>query len=252
MPLESAELKLKAALSLLAETSEHTADINKFREARRAASEVEDDSLKSFLQSIKKLWNLRSEISLLSDKLERAERLADEAGQMEPGLTLVANNGGMEIAFSPVGVKAEARLQKGLLSLACDKMKEAERHFEASIDLQPNSRAQLFLAYAIMFQGRRRDAINAFQRVIELAPESHEAVEATKELSWLSSIKPKNKKLALLLAIFAMGIDRIYLGDVIGGFKKVFTVGGLFVWWALDIVRISTNRMRDSRGFLLE
>lgn len=63
----------------------------------------------------------------------------------------------------------------------------------------------------------------------------------------------RKRKNTLLLSGFVgiLGADRFYLGYSALGALKLLTLGGIGVWWLLDLVLILTDRMTDVNGFPL-
>lgn len=52
--------------------------------------------------------------------------------------------------------------------------------------------------------------------------------------------------LGLLVGFF--GVDRFYRGNIGLGILKLLTIGGLGIWWAIDVVLVLTGRARDRQG----
>src|SRR3546814_251984 len=48
-----------------------------------------------------------------------------------------------------------------------------------------------------------------------------------------------------------LGVDRFYLGKVGTGILKLLTVGGLGIWWLIDLIFTLAGVQRDSQGRLL-
>ena len=52
----------------------------------------------------------------------------------------------------------------------------------------------------------------------------------------------------LVVVVGIFGVHRFYVGRVGSGLGMLFTLGGLGIWWLVDIVRVVTGQLRDSEG----
>ncbi|MFT2816669.1 NINE protein [Leifsonia sp. A12D58] len=88
-------------------------------------------------------------------------------------------------------------------------------------------------------------------------PEHASAVRYWDGTQWTSHIAPTNgppsdKQFVLtwlfawLLGFFA--VDRFYLGKVGTGLLKLITLGGLGIWWLIDLILVLTGTQRDKLG----
>jgi hypothetical protein len=57
--------------------------------------------------------------------------------------------------------------------------------------------------------------------------------------------------LVLSVLVGTLGVDQFYLGNTGLGVAKLLTCGGLGIWTIIDIIRIATNSVTDSRGLPL-
>jgi len=61
--------------------------------------------------------------------------------------------------------------------------------------------------------------------------------------------EPRSWYWAMLLSVFLgwLGMDRFYLGYVSTGILKLVTLGGIGVWWVIDLILIVMFKLRDSK-----
>lgn len=75
-------------------------------------------------------------------------------------------------------------------------------------------------------------------------------------VAYLASSRPQSEKswtITLLLSTFlgCLGADRFYLGYVGLGTLKFISLGGLGIWWLVDLVLILLAKLPDAYGDLL-
>ncbi len=66
-----------------------------------------------------------------------------------------------------------------------------------------------------------------------------------REVPGLFSHREWTVALLLSLTLGVLGVDRFYLGQLWLGAAKLFTVGGLGLWYLLDVVLLTLRRVRD-------
>jgi len=74
---------------------------------------------------------------------------------------------------------------------------------------------------------------------------------AATEIPGLFSEKEWIVALLLSLLLGYLGVDRFYLGQVGWGILKLVTLGGLGIWYVIDLILIATGSMRDQNGLPL-
>ena len=54
--------------------------------------------------------------------------------------------------------------------------------------------------------------------------------------------------LVLAIVVGTIGIDRFYTGSILLGVFKLLTVGGLGIWWIIDLILLVTGNYKDGDG----
>lgn len=64
----------------------------------------------------------------------------------------------------------------------------------------------------------------------------------------------KKGLVALLLCLFlgGLGVHRFYVGKAGTGVLMLLTLGGLGVWWLIDLITIAVGKFRDGQNRVLK
>ncbi len=54
--------------------------------------------------------------------------------------------------------------------------------------------------------------------------------------------------LVLAILVGGLGIDRFYSGSILLGILKLVTLGGLGLWWLIDLIMLVTGSYKDGNG----
>lgn len=65
-----------------------------------------------------------------------------------------------------------------------------------------------------------------------------------------STVSPKSRLVALLLEmpLGVFGAHRFYVGKIGTGVAMLFTLGGLGIWWLVDLILVASGEFRDADG----
>ncbi len=68
------------------------------------------------------------------------------------------------------------------------------------------------------------------------------------EMQQINSEKDWMVTLILAILVGGIGIDRFYSGSILLGVLKLFTLGGLGLWWLIDLIMLVTGNYKDGDG----
>lgn len=71
---------------------------------------------------------------------------------------------------------------------------------------------------------------------------------AARDVPWVFSDRSWGVTVLLAFFLGPFGIDRFYLGHTWLGAAKLLTIGGLGIWWLVDLVLIAVKMVKDSEG----
>ena len=68
------------------------------------------------------------------------------------------------------------------------------------------------------------------------------------EMQQMNSDKDWIVTLVLAILVGGLGIDRFYSGSILLGVLKLVTLGGLGLWWLIDLIMLITGNYKDGDG----
>lgn len=75
--------------------------------------------------------------------------------------------------------------------------------------------------------------------------QKQKAKNKTKEKIQINKGKDYNTAFYLSIFVGYWGVDRFYIGDIGLGLLKLFTGGGLLIWWIVDIFKMNDLRLKQ-------
>ena len=68
------------------------------------------------------------------------------------------------------------------------------------------------------------------------------------QIQLMNSDKDWIVTLVLAILVGGLGIDRFYSGSILLGVLKLVTLGGLGLWWLIDLIMLVTGNYKDGDG----
>ena len=68
------------------------------------------------------------------------------------------------------------------------------------------------------------------------------------QIQQMNSDKDWIVTLVLAILVGGLGIDRFYSGSILLGVLKLVTLGGLGLWWLIDLIMLVTGNYKDGDG----
>ena len=72
--------------------------------------------------------------------------------------------------------------------------------------------------------------------------------QGMQQMQQMNSEKDWTVTLILAILLGSIGVDRFYSGSILLGVLKLFTFGGLGLWWLIDLIMLATGSYKDGNG----
>jgi len=81
-----------------------------------------------------------------------------------------------------------------------------------------------------------------------MQPQEMQQAQQVQIIQVMDSDKDWIVTLVLAIIIGGFGVDRFYSGSILLGVLKLITLGGLGLWWLIDIILLVTGNYKDGNG----
>ena len=81
-----------------------------------------------------------------------------------------------------------------------------------------------------------------------MQPQVAQQVQQVQPVQQMNSEKDWMVTLILAILVGGLGIDRFYSGSILLGVLKLVTLGGLGLWWLIDLIMLVTGSYKDGDG----
>jgi tetratricopeptide (TPR) repeat protein len=169
MSTQSPVFLLKVASALVKEVDEKSISL---ADTLTSSSEIDRFKLETYVQELER-------------DLDIAISLCKRALEMDPNVSFADE--------APNKVISSAFFRHGFLKGLLKKYKDAVKYYEESLKYEPDQATYFNIGLAFikmrgLFTDRTQDAVSAFQKCIQLDPESEMAIKAGKELARLRKL----------------------------------------------------------------